>query len=204
MTPALQLERSTILAERPFTHPAKSLEDVTQLRALIDKLRGALPGAEAAPSPGVFVEWQGADPPDCRIVIANANRLRAPTDLYIVGFFGQKRAEADPTPLDAVDGALIAEFTQHPGVLSYCSGQLADGNWGNLVVLTSPAAREHWRTSERHAYAVRDLTPGYYGTIRLHNGLLPGGLFSGHNLILQRTKYYDFHDPSPWYAIREF
>lgn len=199
-----QLGRATLLAERPFTHPAHSLDDVAQLEGLLQKLRPALKRAEAMIESNVFVEWQGGSPPDCRLVIARTEPLRAPTDLTIVGFFGQKRASADPDPLDVVDGKLIDEFVQHPGVLSYCSQQLPDGNWGNLVVLASAEAREHWRTSERHAYAVRELTPGYYRTLRLHNASLPGGLFSGQALVLQRTKYYDFQDPSPWYATREF
>lgn len=205
MNTPIPVEHSTILAERPFTHPDRSWDDLTQLQVLTEKLREALSriGVTSRPTT-VFMEWQGADQPDCRIVIAQAEQLRTQTDLSIVGFFGQKRAEADPAPLDAVDEALIGEFAQHPGVLSYCSQQLADGNWGNLVVLGFPEAREHWRTSERHAYAVRELAPGYYRTIRLHNAFLPGGLFGGRQLILQRTKYYDFQDQPPWHAIREF
>lgn len=201
----IHLDHSTILTERPFTHPDQSWGDLAHLRTLAEKLCDALNRAEAVNPRTVFIEWQGADPPDCRIVVANAEELRANTDLSLVGFFGHKRGETDlATTMEAEDEALIQEFVQHPGVLSYCSQQLEAGNWGNLVVLGSPEAREHWRTSERHAQVVRELAPRYYHTVRLHNAVLPGGLFSGQEWRLQRTKYYDFQAQPPWFAIREF
>jgi hypothetical protein len=39
--------------------------------------------------------------------------------------------------------------------------------------------------------------------VRLHNGVLPGGLWSSEEPRLVRTKYYDFSGPQPWRAVRE-
>lgn len=205
MSAPVQLERMALLADRPFTHPQHSWDDLALLQSLAEKLRQTLTHLPPhTDSSGPRLEWQGVNELERRIVIANAARLRTQADVSLVGFFGHKRPEADPAPLEAIDGVLIGEFAQHPGVLSYCSQQLTDGNWGNLVVLGFPEARDHWRTSDRHAYAARELAPGYYRTIRLHNAHWPGGLFSGHGIVLQRTKYYDFQDQPPWHAVREF
>jgi hypothetical protein len=48
------------------------------------------------------------------------------------------------------------------------------------------------------------MSPGYYTVIRLHNAFLPGGIMSNNKLILIRTKYIDYQEPTPWRAVREF
>ena len=201
----IHLGPSEIVAGRSFTDPDQSRADAETLWRIADNLCRALNRLPEMPGqPRSSVDWQKFEGHDCRIIIANRERLLASNDLTIVGFFGQRRPDADLALLEGIDDELIGEFPQHPGVLSYCSLELGDGNWGNLVVFGFPEAREHWRTSERHAEAAGKLAPGYYATIRLHNAILPGGLMSGNDLILQRTKYYDFQGSSPWYAIREF
>ncbi len=202
----IRLEHSTILVERPFTDPQHSREDMARLQGVLEKLRLALTSAPArSDPPGMHIEWQGAGESKCRIVITNAERLRTPTDLSIVGFFGQKRADTEVVAaIEDADVTLIREFVRYPGVLSYCSQHLEAGDWGNLVVLGSSEASEHWGASERHVTVARDLAPRYYRTLRLHNAVLPGGVFSGQAWILQRTKYYDFQEQPLWHAIREF
>jgi hypothetical protein len=101
-----------------------------------------------------------------------------------------------------VDDDLIHEFSMHPGVLSYSSFELEDGNYVNVVVLDSPDAKDHWRTSPRHAYAARDLAPEFYACIRLQNGHIPGGLADLEHLRLLATKYYDYQQDEPWLAQR--
>ena len=194
------------VAGRTFADPEQNPADVAALRHMLARLRRWLSqpaGAPDGPRP-LILDDPEADGRGHRIVLANPERLRAAGTLALVGFFGRKRPGADPAPLTAVDDELIGEFHQHPGILSYSSLEGADGNWGNLVVMDSPSAGEHWKTSAKHVYAARDLAPGYYTTIRLHNGLLPDGLISGQDLILLRTQYYDFQGDSPWRAVREF
>ncbi len=191
---------------RAFTDPEQNVADVTALRHMLARLRHRLSqpeGVPANPRP-LVLNVPESDGRGHRIVLANPERLQAASVLALVGFFGQKRPGADPSPLDVLDRELIDEFPRHPGVLSYSSLEGEGGNWGNLVVLDSPGAGEHWKTSAKHAYAARELAPGHYTTIRLHNGLLATGLMSDHDLILLRTKYYDFQGESPWRAVREF
>ncbi len=109
----------------------------------------------------------------------------------------------DPAPLTAADDELILEFPWHPGILSYSSLEFRDGNWGNLIVVDPPEARDHWRTSDKHAWAARELAPRHYTVVRLHHGVFPGGLRSGRDPVLARTRYLDFQGPEPWRAERE-
>ena len=97
---------------------------------------------------------------------------------------------------------LSEELPGHPGIVSYSSLELPDGNWGNLIVLDPPEAGEHWRTSAKHAWAASELAPRHYTVVRLHNGRFPGGLRSGHDPVVTRTRYYDFQDAVPWRAER--
>lgn len=202
----VRLEPSELVADRPFTHPGRCIEDAAILQQMAARLRLLLgqSSGSLAQSPSFALELDEAGGRSQRIIVNHRQALLASDDLTAVGFFGMKRPGANAEVLTEVDAELIGEFSLHPGILSYSSLELADGNWSNLVLLNSPEAREHWRTSERHLYAVRELTPGHYLTIRLHNAVLPGGLMSGRALALQRTKYYDFQSPAMWQAVREF
>ncbi len=202
----IRLSQPEIVVNRPFTHPGRSLDDVVTLQHMRHQLRLAL--SQLDPYVGLVlpltlnIEEPGGR--SHRIIIANRAGLLANHTLTVVGFFGHKRPDADPTAVNAVDDVLIGEFSEHPGILSYSSLMLADGNCGNLVMLGLPEARDHWRASPTHQYAVRELTPRYYATLRLHNATLPGGLMGKGDVTLGQTKYYDFNDVPAWHAIREF
>ena len=114
-----------------------------------------------------------------RAIVCDTRRLGDGRDLAWVGFFAVRRRDVDPAPLAVRDDELIQEFPGHPGILSYSSLELGDGDWGNLILLDGDEAREHWRVSERHAAAARDLAPRHYTDVRLHQGALPGGVRAG-------------------------
>jgi hypothetical protein len=101
-----------------------------------------------------------------------------------------------------VDDQLVSELPQHPGILSYSSIALADGNWGNLIILRSPADGERWRDGERHAWAARELAPAHYSSVRLHSGQFAGGLLFGREPVLLRTRYWDYDVSPAWRAER--
>jgi len=187
---------------RAFTHPSRTSEDLAALRemaaALARLCRGRLP---PGPRPLVLDAGQRGGRGH-RAVLCDETRLHDLTGPSLVGFFGEKRTDVDPTPLNETDDALIAEFPVHPGVLSYSSLELPDGNWGNLIVLDGPAAREHWRTGSRHAYAAGELAPRHYTVIRLHRGRVAGSLGDPPRLVLEETLYHDFRGPTPWRAVR--
>jgi len=192
---------------RPFTAPEHSHADLVTLERMRARLCHTLAAQDSALCQGaqsevhvqyVYEEQQRLH----RIIIRDHAALATTGDLAAVGFFGEQRSKANPALLQDIDTELIQEFLQHRYILSYSSLELADGNWGNLVILQHTDGIEHWRASQRHAYAARELAPLYYARIRLHNGLLPGGLDSA-RLILTSTKYYDFEGDELWRAIRE-
>ena len=99
-----------------------------------------------------------------------------------------------------MDDQLVTELPHHPGILSYSSIELADGNWGNLIVLRSTADGERWRDGERHTWAASELAPAHYSSVRLHNGQFTGGLLSGREPVLLRTRYWDYQVSPAWRA----
>ncbi len=190
------------VAGRPFTDPERSVADLAAIRTMAAGLRSLLGGVlPPGPRPLVLAA-PGAAGRQHRAILCDEHRLGAGRDLAFVGFFATRRPAVDPAPLTAADDELIAEFPQHPGILSYSSLEFADGNWGNLIVLDPPEAREQWRASARHARAAQELAPRHYSVVRLHHGVFPGGLLAGREPVLLRTRYLDFQGPEPWEAER--
>ncbi len=113
-------------------------------------------------------------------------------ELKFVGFVSQRRAIVDPSieqAIAACDQQLVLDMARHPDLLSYCSLELSDGNWFNLVLFAS--ADGDFTMPAIHEYASRLLAPDYYEWIRLHFGEMPGGL-KGSKMCLQATRYYTF------------
>ena len=80
--------------------------------------------------------------------------------------------------------------------------ELRNGNWYNIVLLSDADAKKHIRSAETHVYAAYQLAPRYYEWIRLHSGVIPGGLDQV-ELMLQKTRYYVFQRTQPRPVIRE-
>lgn len=205
LTDFTRLDWSDILPDRPFTNPDQNTEDLLHLQYMAGKLRQLLSQPEfipVQPRPYVlFLEESGGR--RHRIAITRPEELLVLTELVVVGFCGTKWPEADRSALDAADAELLNEFMQHPHLLSYSSLEIEGGNWRNLVLFSHPQGIGHWAVSMKHAYAAQELSPGYYRHIRLHNGVLSGGLLSGSEIVLIRTKYYDYQDQPLWWAVRE-
>ncbi len=199
----VRLTRSETAGGRPFTDPARTVEDLAVIHAMAARLRGLLRQALPAHPRPLVSETPEPDGRQHRVVLCDERPLRAAAELSFVGFFAKKRPGIDPSPLTVADDELIRELPSHPGILSYSSLELADGNWSNLIVVDPPEAREHWRTSAKHAWAARELAPRHYAVLRLHTGRFSGGLLSGRDPVLDRTRYWDFQGPSPWQAERD-
>ncbi|MBE7549515.1 MAG: hypothetical protein HS126_00365 [Anaerolineales bacterium] len=200
-----RLDWSDLVPDRPFTNPDHNAEDLAHLRYMVEKLRHLLHQSSPIPvQPRPYVLYlEEAGGRRHRLALARPEELLTCAELVVVGFCGHKWPEADRAPLDAVDAELLTEFMQHPHLLSYSSLEVGGGNWRNLVLFSQAQGIGHWAISARHADAVRDLAPRYYQNIRLHNGVLPGGLMSGQELLLTRTKYFDYQDQPFWWAVRE-
>jgi hypothetical protein len=194
-------------AGRGFTDPGATAPDLAASSRMLAEIqhqvrRGAEGPARARP---VVVERREATGRLHRAILFDERRLGDGRELVWVGFFGVKRPDVDSAPLTDMDDALVRALPAgHPDILSYSSLELADGNWGNLILLDGDEAREHWRTSERHAYAARELAPRHYEHVRLHQGVLPGGARPESALVLRRTKYYDYRKGVTWRAEREW
>ena len=193
---------------RRFASPEHSHTDTAILAYMRARLLETLRAANLAPDDPLNREMYVQTLPEDgarlhRMVILSRQALLGAAELTFVGFFGHKRGDANPAILQDVDTELLQEFLNHTYVLSYSSLELPDGNWANMVLMQHAEGIEHWRASQKHAYAARDLAPQFYSTIRLHNGTLPGGL-AGPQIALNSTKYYDYDRADRWHAIRDF
>lgn len=204
-TDYIRLGWADIVPDRPFTNPDHNADDTATLEYMVDRLYHLLsqPG-EIFPQPRPYILYlPEATGRTHRVAIAHPAELLICPEIAVVGFCGHKWPDADRSQLEIIDQELIQEFLQHPYLLSYSSLQLESGDWRNLVLFSHPQGIGHWAISALHAHAARHLAPGYYQNIRLHNGVLPGGLGAGNGLILTRTKYYDYQAQPLWWAVRE-
>jgi hypothetical protein len=201
MVPLVRLSPGDVAPGRPFTDADRSVEDLAAVRAMVSGLRHVLAGPlPESPRPLALSVSAPPGRPH-RAVVCDPAGLRAARPRMLVCFFAFRRPEADPAPVTAVDDALIAELPGHPGILSYSSLQLADGNWGNLIVLDRPESAERWRGSARHGHAASEMAPRHYRWIRLHHAVLPDGVLTG-DPVLVRTRYLDYQGAAPWRAER--
>ncbi|MBI3456452.1 MAG: hypothetical protein HY002_11765 [Candidatus Rokubacteria bacterium] len=203
MDDVIRLSASETVRGRPFTDPRHNADDLLAIGTMAAALRPLLSQLLPDYPRPLVLQAPEREGRQHRVVICDERRLRVGRDLGFVGFFATKRPGLDASPLTTMDDELILEFPSHPGILSYSSLEFPDGNWGNLILVDPPEAKDHWRTSERHAYAAHELAPKHYAVIRLHNGVFPGGLLSGRDPILVRSAYHDFQGPEPWRAERQ-
>ena len=140
-----------------------------------------------------------------RIAIYTPQEQLLNNKLDFVGFISRKLQPGDSQVIEeirAVDKKLIVELINTPGLMSYSSLELRDGRWCNLVLFSGPELKMHLKKSETHAYAAYQLSPRYYNWVRLHNGIMPGGL-ARNEMLLQKTKLYQFHGPHEKPTIQE-
>lgn len=202
--PYISLRPTEVVPGRPFTNLAHTDQDITHLEYILSRLRQVLNQLSLErPQPYLFYLAEAAGRQH-RLFLQNAPYLQGSCDLIAVGFCGQRRPVADRSPLETADAEISQELPQNPYLLSYNSLELADGNWCNLVLFSQAQGLAYWLRGAKHEQAARELSPQFYYSIRLHKAILPGGLFSGHPLTLQRTKYYDYKGKVTWGAIREF
>lgn len=140
-----------------------------------------------------------------RMAIYNPEELLLNNELAFVGFISGKLRPIRPSigaDLRIVDKKLVAGLVGTPGLLSYSSLELHDGNWCNLVLLNDPEVKIRLKNTEIHRYAAYELAPSCYEWIRLHNGILPAGL-AGDGMLLKKTRYYLYQGAGRRPTIRE-
>jgi hypothetical protein len=199
------LDAAARLPDRPFSDPDRTADDLAIMARMLTWLRRhvatttATTGADATRRDDRVIDPDGGQH---RIVLPDPPRLLARHDLVVVGFFGQARADVDHTAIVDLEAALVASMAGPDSPLVYDNVYWPGSGWGNLVLFGDEAAKEAWgRADQRHADAIRR-SPAHYHSIRLHNGVLPGGLMGDAPIRLVRTKYFDFATAPTWRAIR--
>jgi hypothetical protein len=201
-----QLSVEQRLLEKPFTHPAFIPLEKRLLRYMLWRLHGLLETCYWQKNPNVvapvvqtMVESDGRHH---RMVVIGSDCLRQTKGLSVVGFFGQRRFDADDEAAAVRDGMLFDEMHKHEGLLSYSSLELTNGDYGNCVVFRDEASKNNWGHSEVHRHAVQVLSPNYYHSIRLYNGVLPDTIMGEHLLELTVVRYFDYGEMPAWQAVR--
>jgi hypothetical protein len=140
-----------------------------------------------------------------RIIMYDPQFLLQNVTLSFVGFVSGKQKTVDPfveNEMKRVDGLLIEDLINAPGLLCYSSLELRTGKWYNLVLLANFNLKAHLKNSPIHCYGAYQLAVRYYESIRLHSGIIVGGL--GKNMLqLQKTKCYTCQTPEPHFTVRE-
>jgi len=140
-----------------------------------------------------------------RIALYQCEELLHRPNLAFVGFISRKQPNVEPAFIDemhSIDSTLVAEMVDNTGMLSYSSLELRTGIWCNLVVMTDSEAKQQVLYSKTHSYAAYKMAPRYYEWIRLHNGVMPQGLFRDEMKVLH-TRYYTFQKTQARPLIRE-
>lgn len=140
-----------------------------------------------------------------RMAIYNPEELLRHNELAFVGFVSGKLKPLSPSiaaDLRIMDRKLVKELANTPGLLSYSSLELHEGNWCNLVLLNDPEVKVRLKQSANHQYAAYEVAPSCYEWIRLHNGYMPEGL-AGNEMVLQKTRYYRYQGAERRPTIRE-
>jgi hypothetical protein len=187
---------------RPFANHRASVDDLATMRWMAGHLR-SLAAESAGDRRPVYTHLLDDNGATHRIVVPHWKSLRAGEDIVAVGFFGQTRPDVSHGPIMDLENELIEQLPATPGLLTYYNLHRPKQGYGNLVLFESGATKDGWRDNQTHSRAV-ERTPNHYYSVRLHNGLIPGGVMSPNKLVLVRTKYFDFRSAPYWRAVREY
>ena len=193
-----------ILGQRPFTHPRHTGYDARLLRYLLQRLTSLFATDQVDPRSSDLILFKDDEPDgrSLRQIVVNPAGLSDRRDLTVVGFFGQRRIDAEESALNSGDSFLVNTLAEHNGLLSYSTIELTCGNFANCVLFVDDQAKTYWGRHPEHARLAAEISPEVYQTVRIYNGRLANGLTPGRELILFSAKYYDFTETPPWRAIR--
>lgn len=200
----LSLGPREAVLERPFTAIELIDRDLTILRGMLDDLVGVLTEADQGLreiEEHKRIAWQQVGLTR-RMLVCNEVKLRGHGRPYVVGFFGERRDNAELGPLEAANSAIVAQFRNYPGILSYSSVELPNGYWANMVLHDDPIDKDYWSRGKLHAQAARTLAPEHYRTVRIHNARLTAGVMDDPEFVVMSTKYWDYSEQPEWAAER--
>ncbi len=180
---------------RGFTDPDASGDDLAALAVIRAAQRARVL------DDGGGGTWTGRDGATHWLVAPRPNLLRQPEPCLAIGFFGNARADLDHSAIISLEHAMLDRAAELNGLLSYHNVQLANGQWGNLVLFESGTDTSSLRRDPDHAEAI-GLAPRHYSSVRLHRGSLPDGPLGRREIEVATTLYLDFEVSPPWRAVR--
>jgi hypothetical protein len=202
MSEVIQLGLDEAVESRPFTAPANTARDASVMRLMLARMRALAPSWLERPTRDVLVREPDEEGQRHWIRVPDRDALIAAPHLTIVGFFGDARADVDHTQIHDLEAAIVDTLERIPGVLSYYDLALPEGGYGNLILCGDADAPGRVQAHELHRRAV-ELTPRHYRAVRLHTGRIAGRLLSDAEMVIRRTRYYDFDSEPAWLATRD-
>lgn len=200
----LSLGPGEAVLERPFTALEVIERDLNVLRGMLDDIVSVFTEADQGlrqVEEHKRIVWQQAGLTR-RMLVCNEQKLRSHVQACVVGFFGERRDNAELGPLEEANSAIVAEFRNYPGILSYSSVELPNSYWANMVLHDDPIDKDYWRRGRIHAQAARALAPVHYRTVRIHNARLSAGVMDDPDFTVMSTKYWDYSEQPEWAAER--
>lgn len=202
----IYLSSDSIVPERLFTHPQHTVYDARQLRYMIATVcrlfeMGRL-SSQPQPLDRVEVEPDGRTH---RLLIIRPDELEPTIErppLTVVGFFGQRLVGKELKALQSRDDLLVELMEGQTGLLSYTTLELTCGNFANCILFASEEAKDSWGKNAVHREIARELSPYFYNSIRLYNGVLSKGIGRPETLHLRTVKYFDYRSQPVWRAER--
>jgi hypothetical protein len=199
-----------VLEEKPFTNAQNTEREAEVMQFMLEEERRLAQAwakdGDAAPAEVVMKD---PDPEGRRhlLVIPSVENLVQAEEFTAVGFFGKPRDDVDHAVLFDLEEDLVGRMGRYRdvGLLSYYDVELVapKGTYGNLILFSTPDVPEEWYRDEIHSKAV-SLASGHYHQIRLHKGSVSGSMLGGCQIMVERTKYFDFTGDDTWFGLRNF
>jgi hypothetical protein len=186
------------IPDRAFTAVGHGERDLAVMNRMLARLRRHVAEIDVSDGPR---DDRFVDDAEHMIVLPDPSIVSSSDDLVAVGFFGQARADVDHRPIVELEERLVRRMPGTTGLVAYYNVHWPTRGWGNLVLFAGEAAKDGWGHDDLHHDAI-ERSARHYHSIRLHNGIVAGGLLGGRPVRLVRTKYLDFSTVPPWRCIR--
>jgi hypothetical protein len=201
----ITLAPTDLLPDRPFTNPGHIPGDLNVLRYMLERVQAFLNEHRTRDRTCDHLQHpmrlQESDGRAHVYVIPNPAHLLKAVQLAVVGFFGHKRSDANPSHFDGLGDAILHEIPSYRDILGYHNMALDGENFSNLVLLRDDTVKHRWLEGKNHTEAV-NRSPGYYSSVRIYNGTLFGGVAAPETMRLTFVKYYDYASSPPWRGER--
>jgi hypothetical protein len=198
-----------VLPERPFTDAAYTEHEVGVMRTMLEYERERARQWEREGDGGVgqhAAAERDSEGHRHLLVVPDTGKLIGASDVTAIGFFGRPREDADHAVLFELEDELISRMPKYGevGLLSYYDVEMPKSQYGNLILFSTPDVPPEWSADEVHRRAVR-ISPGHYHEVRLHKGSVAGRLLGERcEIVVERTKYFDFGGDKVWHGVRSF